>query len=84
VPVQQQRGECDCGLFVIATAVHVGAGNNIEEISFDQTMMRSHLVQCFEKKTLSPFPQMKKKVKQSMLGNIFIPVYCHCGRPDSL
>ena len=60
VPVQQQRGECDCGLFVIATALHIGVGNNTEEVSFDQTKMRSHLVQCFEKKTLSPFPQTRK------------------------
>ena len=62
VPVQQQRGECDCGLFVIATALHIGAGNNIEEVSFDQTKMRSHFVQCFEKKTPSPFPQTKKEI----------------------
>ena len=81
VPVQQQRGECDCGLFVIATALHISAGN---EVSFDQTKMQSHLVQCFEMKTLSPFPQTKKKVKRSMLANILIAVYCHCGRPDSL
>ena len=39
VPVQQQHGECDCGLFVIATALHVASGNNIEEVSFDQTKM---------------------------------------------
>ena len=25
-----------------------------------------------------------KKESQSMLANILIPVYCHCGRPDSL
>ena len=46
VPVQQQRGECDCCLFVISTALHIGAGNDIE-VSFDQTKMWSHLVQCF-------------------------------------
>ena len=39
VPVQQQRGECDCGLFVIATALHITAGNNTEEVSFDQTKL---------------------------------------------
>ena len=39
VPVQQQRGECGCGLFVIATALHIAAGNNIEEVSFDQTKL---------------------------------------------
>ena len=42
VPVQEQREECDCGLSVIATALHIAAGNNIEEVSFDQTRMRSH------------------------------------------
>ena len=54
VPMQQQRGSCDCGIFTIATAFHIAAGNNIEDVVFDQTKMRSHLVQCFEKKVLSP------------------------------
>ena len=35
VPVQQQGGECDCGLFVNATALHISAGNNTEEVPFE-------------------------------------------------
>ena len=72
-------------VFIIPTALHIASGNNIEEVSFDlQTKMRSHLMQCFEKKTLSPFPQTRKKVKRSLLANILIPVYCQYGRPHSL
>ena len=42
-------------------------------------------MQCFEKKVLSPFPSLRKqKVARNKLSNIVIPVYCHCGRPDSL
>ena len=55
VPVQQQRGSCDCGVFVIANAFHLASGNDLEHVAFDQTKMRSHLMECFEKKVLSPF-----------------------------
>ena len=42
-------------------------------------------MQCFEKKVLSPFPSLRKRqVARNKLSNIVIPVYCHCGRPDSL
>ena len=85
VPMQQQRGSCDCGMFTIATAFHIAAGIKIEDVVFDQTMMRSHLLQCFKKKVLSPFPSLRKQqVARNKLLNIVIPVYCHCGRPDSL
>ena len=83
--MQQQRDSCDCGIFTIATAFHIAAGNNIEDVVFDQTKMWSYLVQCFEKKVLSPFPSLRKRqVVRNKLSNIVIPVYCHCSRPDSL
>lgn len=85
-PVQQQRGCCDCGVFAIAFAYHIAAGQgNVSTLAFDQAKMRMHLVECLTKKALSPFPQTRQAaVKKSKLANIVIPVYCSCRRPDSL
>lgn len=82
--VQQQRGSCDCGVFAIAYAFHIAAGDNIADLAFDQVKMRSHLRQCFENKAVLPFPTTRRAVKRNKLSNIVITVYCHCGRPDSL
>ena len=41
IQVQKQKGGKDCGLFSIIN---------------DQAAMRPHLIQCFKKHTLKPFP----------------------------
>ena len=38
--VQQQSGIVDCGVFVIAFAVHAALGENVGEIEFQQEEMR--------------------------------------------
>ena len=84
MPMQQQNGSCDCGIFAIAAAFHIAAGDNMKDEAFDQTKMRNHLAQCFRRKALSPFPgSRKEKVIRNALSSTFISVYCHCGRPDS-
>ena len=59
--VLQQRGGDDCGIFAIALALHTLLGDKLE---FDQSRMRGDLLECFEKKLLTPFPRRLK------LGNI--------------
>ena len=49
VPVQQQRGICDCGIFAFAFALHTAAGQDISSLAFDQSKMRSHLIQCLQR-----------------------------------
>ena len=41
--VQQQKGVRDCGLFGIAFAYHLAAGDDPEKLPFHQEEMRSHL-----------------------------------------
>ena len=53
VPVQQQSGITDCGVFAVAFAYHAAIGDELERIIFDQGQMRKHLLRCFEKKELS-------------------------------
>ena len=80
---QQQSGKYDCGMFAIALAYHMAAGDNIEQLSLDQSKLRVHLVRCFERKRLSRFPKTKDGVQRSDIRNICIVSYCKCRRPDS-
>ena len=54
MPMQHQSGSYDCGIFAIAAAFHVAACDDMENVVFDQTLMRSLLAQCFKEKSLSP------------------------------
>ena len=56
---QQQNGVSDCGLFAIAFAVHLALGDDAAGLNFDQSKMRQHLLKCFQRKTMMPFPQTK-------------------------
>ena len=47
--VQMQSGQADCGLFAIAFATALSNGLHPGAYFFDQTLMRSHLLDCFEK-----------------------------------
>ena len=46
LPVQQQKGVLDCGLFAIAFALEICMGKNPQYILFEQTKMRQHLHSC--------------------------------------
>ena len=50
----KQIGFIDCGLFAIATATSLVTG--ISATSYIQSLMRRHLIKCFEAMHLSPFP----------------------------
>ena len=56
---QKQVGSTDCGLFAIANAIEIILGNDLTSIVFDQSMMRTHLISCFEKGKLVPFPKYR-------------------------
>ena len=83
MPVQQQTGSVDCGVFSIAFAYHAALGENVGRTTFAQEEMRHHLVQCFQAKKLMPFPGESKKVHRCRKKHLFIPVYCICGLPES-
>ncbi len=56
VQINRQIGGKDCGVFAIAIATALAFNQNPALIKFDQPSMRAHLVACFEKGQLSPFP----------------------------
>ena len=56
--VQQQENSYDCGSFTIAFAFHLAQGDEQSALNFDCKKLRQHLVECFEKEILSPFPML--------------------------
>ena len=63
MPVQQQDGQSDCGVFSIASAYHAARGDDISWLHYDQSQMRKHLINCFEREELSPFPVVDTQQK---------------------
>ena len=53
---QKQVGSKDCGLFSLAFAVALIFNLNPSKLKFRQQKMRSHLVECFTKQVMMPFP----------------------------
>ena len=65
-PVQSQHGSSDCGLFALAFATSLCYQENPVEINYTQHKLRSHLLDCFTRGRMSPFPRssrMRKIVK---------------------
>ena len=83
VPVQQQDGDSDCGVFAIAFATSLCAGSNPAEYTYRQDKLRDHLRQCLEEKKVTEFPSQAqpRKIKQLPNSVMKIPVFCECRQP---
>ena len=58
--VQLQKGSKDCGCFAIAFCVSLMFGDDLATLYYDQKEMRKHLIQCFEAKCFTPFPEKSR------------------------
>ena len=83
VPVQQQEGSTDCGLFAIANAFHAAQGDSVSGLHFDQGKMREHLSKRCEQGQPTPFPQTTGKVQKSKRKHHIIHLHCKCSLPES-
>ena len=85
MPVQQRVNNKDCGVYSIAFAYHAALGSYLSTLNLDNTKMRKHLIDCFDKEELSPFPTIcdNQSLEKCNMKNIFIPLYCTCGLPES-
>ena len=83
--VQQQCNNQDCGLFAIANMVEICFGNNPEDLSYDQDVMRSHLKECLSNKEMKPFPKsLKPEMYPRPERNITtVRLYCVCQMPEN-
>ena len=53
----KQVGGTDCGVFAIAYAVDALRGNEPQNIRYNQSKMRDHLIHCFETGKITSFPK---------------------------
>ncbi|KAL5496713.1 hypothetical protein EMCRGX_G013057 [Ephydatia muelleri] len=91
LPVQQQKGSKDCGLFAVAFATELCSGEDPTRAVFKQCSMRQHLYNCLEAGEISRFPQYTKKelrslpkntAKHSTLKTFDQELFCLCRLPE--
>ena len=91
LPVQQQNGYRDCGLFAIAFATEICRGQNPSKVVFIQTQMWGHFFRCITTGNMMPFPQFPQEEKATLpqqitllpnLSTIHVTVCCVCRMPD--
>jgi hypothetical protein len=60
LPVQQQPNGADCGLFAIANGFAFASGTLPfwSTLTYDHIVMRKHLLNCFNARTMLPFPAL--------------------------
>ena len=82
--IMPQHNLYDCGLFAIANATALLHGTNPVRCVWDTSIMRRHLVKCFEDNKMEPFPLLRERrvpfgsaVKHSEVDAI----HCICRMP---
>ena len=76
--MQQQGNGYDCGIFAIAFATDIVYNHKPEQRTFNQSVMRKHLLAQLENKTITLFPQQAKRVKRRKEVTPRFPLYCNC------
>lgn len=87
VNVHLQHGATDCGLYALAYAFDLCAGKDPFEATYDQDLMRSHLLSCFEEEQFKSFPMLAEKChvpKRRVVHSYTIEVHCNCRRPEKV
>ena len=60
MPMQQQDGSTDCGLFAIATMTSLALDEDPSGITHKQVELRHHLLKCISEGKLTYFPRELK------------------------
>ena len=82
IDVQRQCGKADCGLFAIAFATTLCHGLNPGAYIFEQSLMRSHLLQSLQTGCMPMFPIRKYRRSANKLKKVEeIQVICTCRMP---
>jgi hypothetical protein len=80
--IQLQSGGSECGLFAIASAECLCRGEDPCGISWRQEIMRKHLISCFSKRRMSPFPGSKRQISTDIKRTLEYPLFCSCRMPE--
>jgi hypothetical protein len=80
LPVQQQDGGIDCGLFSIAFIEFILSMNKYptEDIWFDQQQLRSHALFCLTNNVMTSFPLTNKASLRCSPKELKLKLYCSC------
>lgn len=78
----QPKSPCtiNCRQLYIAAAYHVVKGDDLAEITFDESKLREHLEQFTPLSLASP----KTTVHRAEQQNVLIKINCSCGCPDTV
>ena len=81
--MQVQHGSADCGLFALAFATTLCAGDNPAHVNYTQHLLHAHLYECFIQKSISPFPEAARRKKLlEPRGQVTYEVFCVCRLPE--
>lgn len=77
--VSKQQGRNDCGLFAIAFAERLLAGEDPCSVTFNQREMRSHLMECLEAGRIRSFPETGFRVcRRPVALEYTAELFCIC------
>ena len=79
--MQQQGNEYDYGIFAIAFTTDIAYNHKPEQRTYNQSLMRKHLLAQLENETVTSFPQQTKRVKRGKEVTHRFPLYCKCRVP---
>ena len=81
--VSWQPNPNDCGLYAIANAVCDALGIDTTTQGYVTSEMRQHLISCFEKNEISPFPAYERKsiYTRGLRFQSVLKVFCTCRMP---
>ena len=82
--VQLQQNSNDFGLFALAFAVSLCAGQDPLTTTYIQSKLRSHLILCFERNEINPFPahRQKRRIAKKPVVTSSFKIYCICRLPE--
>ena len=81
--VQWQSNGYDCGLFALANATALCAGIDPTSVTFEQSKMRKHFLECLERNCLVPFPIRGQRRHVSPARIDKFSIYCVCRLTDT-
>ena len=82
--VQVQRGSTDCGIFAIAFVTSLCYGEDPVQTNYVQHELRSHLLNCLERRHLTTFlRQSQKRSSVKARSEVKIELHCSFRLPES-
>ena len=76
--MQRQTNGSDCGLFALAFATALCEKKKPEQIIFEKTSMRLHLLKCLEQENMTAFPSRQVQQSRVICKKETIEIYCKC------